>query len=64
VAKIRIKWIKSDIGYAGDQKRTLKALGFHRLNEVVEKEDTPVIRGMIAKVNHMIEVVEKEHGSK
>ena len=44
MAKIRIKWIKSDIGYAGDQKRTLKALGFHRLNEVVEKEDTPVIR--------------------
>jgi large subunit ribosomal protein L30 len=64
VAKIRIKWIKSDIGYAGDQKRTMKALGFHRLNEVVEKEDTPVIRGMIAKVNHMLEIEEKENGSK
>ncbi len=64
MAKIRIKWIKSDIGYAGDQKRTMKALGFHRLNEVVEKEDTPVIRGMIAKVNHMLEIEEKENGSK
>ncbi|MBN1375510.1 MAG: 50S ribosomal protein L30 [Dehalococcoidia bacterium] len=64
VAKIRIKWIKSDIGYAGDQRRTIKALGFHRLNEVVEKEDTPVIRGMIAKVSHMIFVEENEHGSK
>ena len=64
MSKIRIKWIKSDIGYAGDQKRTLKALGFHRLNEVVEKEDTPVIRGMIAKVNHMLEIEEKENGSK
>ncbi len=64
MAKIRIKWIKSDIGYASDQKRTLKALGFHRLNGVVEKEDTPVIRGMIAKVNHMLEIEEKEHGSK
>ena len=64
MAKIRIRWIKSDIGYASDQKRTLKALGFHRLNEVVEKEDTPVIRGMIAKVNHMLEIEEKEHGSK
>lgn len=64
MAKIRIKWIKSDIGYAGDQKRTMKALGFHRLNEVVEKEDTPVIRGMIAKVNHMLEIEEKEDGSK
>jgi len=42
----------------------LKALGFHRLNEVVEKEDTPVIRGMIAKVNHMVSVEENEDGSK
>jgi large subunit ribosomal protein L30 len=64
VAKIRIKWVKSGIGYPGDQRRTLKALGFHKLNEVVEKEDTPVIRGMIAKVNHMISVEESEHGSK
>lgn len=64
MAKIRIKWIKSDIGYPGDQKRTMKALGFHRLNEVVEKQDTPVIRGMIAKVNHMLEIEEKENGSK
>ena len=64
MAKILIKWIKSDIGYPGDQKRTLRALGFHRLNEVVEKEDTPVIRGMIAKVNHMLEIEENEHGSK
>ena len=46
------------------RKRTLKALGFHRLNEVVEKEDTPVIRGMIAKVNHMLKLEENEHGSK
>jgi large subunit ribosomal protein L30 len=64
VAKIRIKWIKSDIGYAGDQKRTLRALGFHRLNEVVEKEDTPVIRGMINKVRHMLAIEENENGSK
>jgi large subunit ribosomal protein L30 len=64
VAKIRIKWIKSDIGYAGDQKRTLRALGFHRLNEVVEKEDNPVIRGMINKVKHMLVIEENEDGSK
>ncbi|MGA2367065.1 MAG: 50S ribosomal protein L30 [Dehalococcoidia bacterium] len=64
MAKIRIKWIKSDIGYPVDQKRTLKALGFHRLNETVEKEDTPVIRGMITKVNHMLSIEESENGSK
>ncbi|MCX6008100.1 MAG: 50S ribosomal protein L30 [Chloroflexi bacterium] len=64
MAKIRIKWVKSGIGYPGDQRRTLKALGFHKLNEVIEKEDTPVIRGMIFKISHMISVEESEHGSK
>ena len=54
MAKLRITWIKSDIGYAKDQKRTLKALGFHRLNEVVEHEDTPSIQGMINKVRHLV----------
>jgi large subunit ribosomal protein L30 len=63
VAKIRIKWIKSDIGYSEDQKNTIRALGFHKLNQVVEKEDTPAIRGMIAKVNHLLFVEENEDGS-
>jgi len=56
VAKLRIKWIKSDIGFAKDQKQTLKALGFHRLNETVEQEDSPSVRGMIAKVSHLVKV--------
>ncbi|MGB8706965.1 MAG: 50S ribosomal protein L30 [Dehalococcoidia bacterium] len=56
MAKLRIKWIKSDIGFAGEQKRTLKALGFHRLHETVEQEDSPSVRGMIAKVNHLVKV--------
>lgn len=59
MAKIRIKWIKSDIGYSKDQKRTVKALGFHKLNDVVEKEDTPAVRGMINKINHLLVVEEK-----
>ena len=60
MAKLRITWTKSDIGYNQEQKRTLRALGFHRLNQVVEKEDSPSARGMITKVNHLIkyEVVE------
>lgn len=58
MAKIRIKWTKSDIGYSKDQKLTMKALGFRRLNEVIEKEDTPAVRGMIAKVNHLLTVEE------
>ncbi len=56
MAKLRIKWIKSDIGFAREQKRTLKALGFHRLHETVEQEDSPSVRGMIAKVNHLVKV--------
>ena len=56
MAKLRIKWIKSDIGYAREQKLTLKALGFHRLNETVEHEDSPPVRGMISKVNHLVKV--------
>jgi large subunit ribosomal protein L30 len=56
VAKLRIKWIKSDIGFAGEQKRTLRALGFHRLNETIEQEDSPSMRGMISKVGHLVKV--------
>jgi large subunit ribosomal protein L30 len=56
VSKLRIKWIKSDIGFARDQKRTLKALGFHRLHETVEQEDSPSVRGMITKVSHLVKV--------
>lgn len=63
MTKLRITWIKSDIGYPGDQRRTLKALGFHRLNEVVEKDDAPSIRGMINKVCHLVSVEEQENES-
>ena len=56
MTKLRIKWIKSDIGYAREQRRTLKALGFHRLNETVEHEDSPPVRGMIAKIDHLVKV--------
>ena len=54
MTKLRIIWVKSDIGYASDQRRTLKALGLHRLSQVVEHDDSPSIRGMVAKVNHLV----------
>ncbi len=56
--KIRIKLVKSAIGRIESQKKTLKALGLRKLNQVVVKEDTPSIRGMINKVSHLIEVEE------
>ena len=58
MATIKIKQIKSKIGYPVDQKVTLKALGLHKISQVVEKEDTPVIRGMIRKVHHLVEVID------
>jgi large subunit ribosomal protein L30 len=56
VSKIRVTWIKSGIGYEASQKRTLSALGFHRLNQSVVHEDTNSIRGMINKVRHLVKV--------
>lgn len=55
-AKLRITWIKSDIGHKFDQKATIKSLGFHRLNESVEQEDSPSLRGMISKIKHLVKV--------
>lgn len=54
--KLRIKWVKSSIGYSRRQKGTVRALGLRRLGDVVEQADTPVIRGMIDKVSHLVQV--------
>jgi len=59
VAKLRITWVKSGIGYAQVQKRTLKALGLNRLNQSVIHNDCPPIRGMINKVRHLVRVEEE-----
>jgi len=61
VAKLRITWVKSGIGYAEVQKKTLKALGFHRLSQTVTHDDCPSIRGMINKVRHLVKVEEESH---
>lgn len=56
--KLQIKLKRSVIGRPENQKRTVEALGFHRLNQVVVHTETPQIRGMINKVIHLIEVEE------
>ena len=56
--KLRIKWVKSAIGYSKDQKATIRALGLHKLQQTVEHEDHPSIRGMVRKVNHLVQVEE------
>ena len=58
MATIKIKQIKSKIGYPIDQKRTIQSLGLHRISQVVEVEDNPSVRGMIKKVHHLVTVVE------
>lgn len=58
MTKLRITYRKSAIGYNKKQKATLKALGFRKLNQVVEHDDTAVIRGMINKVSHLVDVEE------
>ena len=58
MATIKIKQIKSGIGYPKDQKATLVALGLRKISQVVEIEDTPSMRGMLRKVHHLVSVVE------
>lgn len=58
MATIKIKQVRSAIKRPARQKATIKALGFTRLNQVIEKEGTPQILGMIAKVSHLVQVVE------
>lgn len=56
--KVRVTYIKSAIGYSQRQKGTIRALGLKRLGDIVEHEDTPVVRGMVDKVRHLVQVEE------
>ena len=58
MATIKIKQVRSRIGASADQKRTLLALGLHKISQVVAVEDPPSTRGMIRKVHHLVTVVE------
>jgi large subunit ribosomal protein L30 len=57
-AKLRIKWVKSSIGYSERQKATIRSLGLKRLGDTVEWKDDPVTRGMVNRVKHLVEVEE------
>lgn len=59
-SKLRIEYVKSAIGYNVKQKRTIKALGFRHLGDVVLQDDSAVIRGMVHKVRHLVQVQEVE----
>ena len=55
---VKIKQVKSKIGYNRKQRATLRGLGFRRMQQVVELEDTAAVRGMINRVSHLVDVLE------
>jgi large subunit ribosomal protein L30 len=55
---LKIKWVRSFISCTDDMRATVRGLGLRRMHQVVEREDSPAIRGMIHKVRHLVEVVE------
>jgi large subunit ribosomal protein L30 len=55
---VRIRWVRSYIASPVKHKKIVKGLGFTRLNQVLEREDTPSIRGMVKKIPHLLEFVQ------
>jgi large subunit ribosomal protein L30 len=58
MSKIKVTQRRSVIDRPKDQKSTVRRLGLHRINDSIIKDDTPDVRGMIAKVHHLVEVEE------
>jgi len=56
--RLRIRMIGSVIGCPEKQRATVRGLGLRRLHQVVEREDTPAVRGMVKKIPHLVEIVE------
>jgi large subunit ribosomal protein L30 len=54
---IRIQWVRSAIAAPVKHKKVVKGLGFTRLNQIIERQDTPSIRGMVNKVPHLVRIV-------
>jgi large subunit ribosomal protein L30 len=57
-APLRLRLARSGIATPVDQKATIRALGFRRIGDVVEREDSPSLRGRIRKIRHLVEVIE------
>jgi large subunit ribosomal protein L30 len=55
---LRIRLVRSPIGYRADQRAAVRSLGLRRMHQVVERPDTPIVRGQIFKVQHLLKVEE------
>lgn len=58
MAKLRITYVRSIIGQKPAAQRTVRALGFRKLNQTIEREDSPQLRGMVHKIRHLVKVEE------
>ena len=56
--KIRIQYYRSAIGFPKTQKEVVRSVGFTKLNQVVERPDTPAMRGVVRKVPHLLRIIE------
>jgi large subunit ribosomal protein L30 len=61
--KIKIRWVRSGIAFNRNQKEIVRSLGLRRLHQVVERQDNPVVRGLVARVSHLVEVLEETRSS-
>lgn len=57
---LKIQYVRSMIGRSEVQKKVVRGLGFRKLNQIVERPDTPEIRGMVNKISHLVKIVEGE----
>lgn len=56
---LKVKWVRSWIGCTEKQRETVRGLGLRRLQQVVERGDTPAVRGLVKKIPHLVEIVEE-----
>ena len=55
---LKIQQVRSPIGFPRPQREVLRSLGLRRIRQVVERQDTPAVRGMVAKIPHLVSIVE------
>jgi len=56
--KLKIQQVRSGIGFPRAQREVLKSLGLRRIRHTVERQDTPAVRGAVAKIQHLVQIVE------
>lgn len=59
-SSVKIQYVRSAVGRPQRQRDVVRGLGLRRLNQVVERPDTPAVRGMVAKIPHLVQIVEGE----